>query len=163
MNPAPATARADAIEELRRTLGELLGAERRLRGRDRRGPSGLTFPEVRALMALDREEDATATAGALAKAADLNPASITALLDSLEERGIATRTRAEHDRRCVVVSLTESGREEVRAARARWQGKLDAALGDLSEEELAAGTAVLHRLAGLFEEMGRPDEEPQGR
>jgi DNA-binding MarR family transcriptional regulator len=163
MSAVPAAPRRQAVEEVRRSLGELLGAERRLRGRDRRGPSGLTFSEVRALIALGREEDATATAGALAKAADLNPASITALLDSLEERGIATRRRAEHDRRCVVVSLTDTGREELHAAQARWQSKLDAALGDLSDDELAAGSAVLRRLAGLFEEMGRPHEGAQGQ
>jgi MarR family transcriptional regulator, organic hydroperoxide resistance regulator len=161
MTAPPAPARAEAVEDVRQSLGELLGAERRLRGRDRRGPSGLTFSEVRALIALGKEQDATATAGALAKAADLNPASVTALLDSLEERGIATRARAEHDRRCVVVSLTETGRQVLEAARARWQGKLDAALADLGEDELAAGSALLRRLAGLFEEMGRPDEGPQ--
>ena len=141
MSAAPAPARTEAIEELRRSLGELLGAERRLRGRDRRGPSGLTFSETRALIALGKEEDATATAGALAKAADLNPASITAILDALEERGIAHRTRAEHDRRCVVVSLTEEGWRQLREAQARWQRKLDASLGDLSDEQVGAAAA----------------------
>ena len=153
MSAARAAGRSQAIEELRRSLGELLGAERRLRGRDRRGPHGLSFSELRALVALGRSEDATATAGALAKAADLNPASVTALLDSLEERGIARRRRAEHDRRCVVVSLTEEGRRVLAAANARWDGKLDAALADLSDDEMASAAVVLRRLAGLFDAM----------
>jgi DNA-binding MarR family transcriptional regulator len=153
MSATPTADRMEALEGLRRSVGELLGAERRLRGRDRRGPHGLSFSEVRALIALGRSQDATATAGELAKAADLNPASVTALLDSLEERGIATRRRAEHDRRCVVVSLTEQGREELAAANARWQAKLDAALEDLSAEQVDAAAVALRRLAGLFDAM----------
>jgi DNA-binding MarR family transcriptional regulator len=145
--------RAEVIEELRRSVGELLGAERRLRGRDRRGPHGLSFSEVRALITLGKEQDATATAGDLAKAADLNPATVTALLDSLEERGIATRRRAEHDRRCVVVSLTAEGRRVLGEAQARWQARLDDALADLPQEDVAAGAVVLRRLAGIFDAM----------
>jgi MarR family transcriptional regulator, organic hydroperoxide resistance regulator len=153
MSAAPAPVeRAEAIEELRHAVGELLGAERRLKGRDRRGAHGLTFAEVRALIALGQEGD-TVTAGALARAADLNPATVTALLDSLEERGIARRTRAEHDRRCVVVSLTDAGREQLAQARARWEAKLDATLADLPESEVVAAAAVLRRLAGLFDGM----------
>jgi DNA-binding MarR family transcriptional regulator len=141
------------IGELRRSVGELLGAERRLRGRDRRGPQGLSFSEVRALIALGEQEDASATAGALAKAAELTPASVTALLDSLEERGIATRRRDEHDRRCVVVTLTAEGHEVLVEARARWHAKLDAALADLPETDVAAAADVLRRLAALFDAM----------
>jgi DNA-binding MarR family transcriptional regulator len=148
-----ATDRTAAIEDLRRSVGELLGAERRLRGRDRRGPHGLSFSEVRALIALGQEEDATATAGALARAADLNPATVTALLDSFEERGIATRRRDEQDRRCVVVSLTDEGRDVLDAAKARWQARLEEALADLPESDVAVAAGVLRRLAGLFDGM----------
>jgi DNA-binding MarR family transcriptional regulator len=153
MRASAAADRAQAIEELRRSVTELLGAERRLRGRDRRGPHGLTFAEVRALITLGREEHATATAGALAKAADLNPATVTALLDSLEERGIATRRRDEQDRRCVVVTLTDEGRRVLEVATERFQAKLDAALADLPESDVAAAAGVLRRLAGLFDGM----------
>jgi DNA-binding MarR family transcriptional regulator len=158
MSTATPVHRTVVIDELRRAVGELLGAERRLRGRDRRGPHGLSFSEVRALIALGQEQDATATAGAIARAADLNPATVTALLDSLEERGIATRRRDEHDRRCVVVTLTEDGRQVLEEARARWQAKLDAALADLPEADVVAAAGVLRRLAGLFDGMGAADE-----
>jgi DNA-binding MarR family transcriptional regulator len=153
MNARATAGRKEAIEELRGSVSEFLGAERRLRGRDRRGPHGLSFSEVRALMTLGREEHATATAGALAKAADLNPATVTALLDSLEERGIATRRRDEQDRRCVVVTLTDEGRRVLEEATGRFQAKLDAALADLPERDVAAAAGVLRRLAGLFDAM----------
>jgi DNA-binding MarR family transcriptional regulator len=148
-----AASREVAIEDLRKALGELLGAERRLRGRDRPGPTGLKFSEVRALIALGREADATATAGALAKAADLNPATVTAILDSLEERGIARRSRDEHDRRCVVVSLTEEGRKVLADANARWQSRLDEAMADLPDADVAVAAGVLRRLAAVFESV----------
>ena len=151
MSAVPAADRTEVIEDLRRSMGELLGAERRLRGRDRRGPHGLSFSEVRALVTLAKEHDGPVTAGALAKAADLNPASITALLDSLEERGIARRERDATDRRCVVVTLTDEGREVLGVATAKWQAKLDAALADLPEADVAAAAVVLRRLAGLFD------------
>jgi len=148
---APATHDVQLIDELRAALNELLGAERRLRSRDRRGPHGLTLSEVRALMALARGDDEAVTAGALAREADLNPATVTALLDSLEERGIATRRRAEDDRRRVVVSLTEHGRAVLDEATARWQARLDEALADVSADELRAAARVLRRLARLFD------------
>lgn len=149
--PAVRTGRPAVIDELRRSVGELLGAERRLRGRDRQGGGGLAFSEVRALIALARTEDGTATAGALARAADLNPGTVTALLDSLEERGIATRRRAEEDRRCVVVSLTEEGREKLSEATARWEARLDEALAGVPDEEVLAAAGVLRRLVGAFD------------
>jgi DNA-binding MarR family transcriptional regulator len=153
MSAGQATVRADAVADLRGAMSELLGAERRLRGRDRRGPHGLSFSEVRVLMTLGRAGDADVTAGDLARGADLNPASVTALLDSLEERGIATRRRSERDRRCVVVSLTDEGREVLEQATERWLGRVDAALGDLPDRDVAAAAEVLRRLAGLFDAM----------
>ena len=153
MSAPPAADRTEVIDELRQSVSELLGAERRLRGRDRRGPHGLSFSEVRALIALGRSEGETATAGALAKAADLNPATVTALLDALEERGIATRRRAEDDRRCVVVSLTDEGREKLAEAQAKWKSRLDAALTDLPDDEVLAAAGVLRRLAGVFDSV----------
>ncbi len=151
MSTVPAADRTEVIDELRQSVSELLGAERRLRGRDRRGPHGLSFSEVRALIALGRSEGETATAGALAKAADLNPATVTALLDTLEERGIATRRRAEEDRRCVVVSLTDEGRRKLLEATTKWQARLDAALADVPEAEIVSAAGVLRRLAGVFD------------
>ncbi len=54
-------------------------------------------------------------AGQLAKAADLTPASVTAMLDGLEQRGMVQRRRSEQDRRVVFVSLTPAGRGAGRA------------------------------------------------
>ena len=54
--------RAEALAAVREELGGLMGAERRLRGRDqhRKTDDGLTIAQVRALFALDKSEAATA-------------------------------------------------------------------------------------------------------
>ena len=72
-------------------MGELFGAERRLRGREHQQPRDLTHSQLRALIVLDKADEVTA--GELAKSADLNPASVTAMLDQLEANGIVARTR----------------------------------------------------------------------
>jgi hypothetical protein len=70
------------VEELRLALAHMSGAERRLRGRDQSRPGELTVAQIRSLAALGREREMTA--GQLARSADLNPATVTAMLDHLE-------------------------------------------------------------------------------
>ena len=79
------------LEDLRLAMGELFGAERRLRGRDQQKGGDLTHSQMRALIVLGGSDEVTA--GELAKSADLNPASVTAMLDQLELNGIVQRRR----------------------------------------------------------------------
>ena len=60
------------LAELRAAFAELIGADRRLRGRDPRGPGELSTAQVRALIQLAKDEQVTA--GELAKRAELAPA-----------------------------------------------------------------------------------------
>ena len=64
MSAAAPDRRAEALAALRDEFGCLLGAERRLRGRDqhRKVEDGLTIAHVRALFALDQDEAAPARA-----------------------------------------------------------------------------------------------------
>ena len=91
------------------------------------------------------------TAGELAKSADLNPASVTAMLDQLEANGIVERRRGSQDRRVCMVSLTDKGRGIVEDKRASWQALWEAQLGDLSEEELSAALRVMRTMTALLE------------
>ncbi|RZS41061.1 DNA-binding MarR family transcriptional regulator [Herbihabitans rhizosphaerae] len=63
--------------------------------------------------------DGRASAGELAAALRVAPATMTGRLDTLEERGFVTRGHSSTDRRRVDVELTPAGR-------ARWRGALDA-------------------------------------
>jgi DNA-binding MarR family transcriptional regulator len=80
---------------------------------------GLDRTAYRCLDILDQE--GPMTAGRLAERARLSPGAMTALLDRLEERGFARRTRDTKDRRRVLVEVTP----ELRRMAARIYGTPD--------------------------------------
>jgi MarR family transcriptional regulator, organic hydroperoxide resistance regulator len=141
--------RQGALEQVRLTLGELFGAERRLRGREQ--GRELTLSQMRALVVLEQEDEVTA--GDLAKSADLNPASVTAMLDQLESNGTVTRRRSAHDRRVCMVSLTEKGRTVVGEQRVRWHALWEEHLQDLSEQQLLTASQVMRTITQLLDDL----------
>jgi DNA-binding MarR family transcriptional regulator len=143
---------APAAEAVRLAFVELLGAERRLRARDQKCAKGeLTQSHIRALFTIDKSGEATA--GDLAKAAELSPASVSAMLDHLERDGIVERRRAEHDRRVVVVRLTDSGRQLLEEKRANWRRRSAEGLADVPDRDLRAAADVMHRMAKMLDEL----------
>ena len=144
-----ATRPSRTLDELRMAMGELFGAERRLRGREQQQPRDLTHSQLRALIVLDKSVEVTA--GELAKSADLNPASVTAMLAQLEANGIVERRRSSQDRRVCIVSLTDKGRRIVEDKRTNWQALWEAHLGDLSEQDLAAALRVMRTMTALLD------------
>ena len=145
--------RTEALAAVREEFGGLMGAERRLRGRDqhRKVDGDLTIAQVRALFALDVRE--AATAGEIAETARLSPASVTAMLDDLERDGIVTRVRSETDRRRVLVLLTDEGRAVLKKRRRLWLKRWDTAMADVPERDLEAAAEVLRRISGLLDEL----------
>ncbi len=153
MSVAAPDRRTEALAAVREEFGCLMGAERRLRGRDqhRKTDDGLTIAHVRALFALDQSEPATA--GEIAETARLSPASVTAMLDDLEGDGVITRVRSDTDRRRVLVTLTDDGRALLKKRRRLWLKRWDAALADVPERDLDAAAEVLRRITGLLDEL----------
>jgi DNA-binding MarR family transcriptional regulator len=153
MNVAARDRRSEALAAVREEYSALLSAERRLRGRDqhRKADDGLTIAHVRALFALDQSE--AATAGEIAEAARLSPASVTAMLDDLERDGIVTRVRCDTDRRRVLVALTDEGRTVLGKRRRLWLKRWESALADIPDRDLEAAADVLRRLTGLLDEL----------
>jgi DNA-binding MarR family transcriptional regulator len=135
------------LDALRAAFGELMGAERRLRGRDPR------HAHIWALMQIAKDEEITA--GSLAKRAELSPGAMTAMLDQLEETGVIARRRSDTDRRQVIVTLTDAGREVVAAKRARWERYWHEGLAAHSEEELQAAARVMSTIAGMLDGIGK--------
>jgi DNA-binding MarR family transcriptional regulator len=135
------------IDTLRAAFGELMGAERRLRGRDPR------HAQIRTLVLIAKDEEVTA--GSLAKRADLSPGAMTALLDQFEQDGVITRRRSETDRRQVIVSLTDKGRACLARKRETWDEAWRGLTEHHSDEQLAAAAAVMHDIAGLLDSLGR--------
>lgn len=145
-----AVAAALTLDDLRVATVELLGAERRLRGRDQQSED-LTQSQLRALFALGKAE--AVPAGQLAKSADLHPASVTSMLDILEEKGIVERRRDSKDRRLCMVSLTETGRAIVAKRRDRWNALWQKSFADLTEEEVAIAVRVIRTLTELLDSL----------
>jgi DNA-binding MarR family transcriptional regulator len=139
------------IEALRSALAHMTGAERRLRGRDHNRPGELTFAQIRALAALGREREMTA--GELARSADLNPASVTAMLDHLEEAGIVERHRSTTDRRVCNVSLTDDGWKLLEHKLAGWQQRWEEKLAGVSDDDLQTTARVVGQVTGLYDEI----------
>lgn len=144
---------AETLDPLRRAVGSLLAADRRLRSRDQqRRTDTLTNSHLRALHVLTQQD--RATAGALAKAADLNPASVTAMVDQLEERGLVSRHRDGQDRRQCWIALTDAGREQVEEKERYWRTRMAETFADVSRKDLHAATAIIERIAQVMHGLG---------
>jgi MarR family transcriptional regulator, organic hydroperoxide resistance regulator len=158
----PAGEYRSEIEALRLALAHMSGAERRLRGRDHNRPGELTFAQLRALAALGREREMTA--GQLARSADLNPATVTAMLDHLEAAEIVARHRSTEDRRVCNVSLTPQGWELLERKLAGWQSLWEEKLAGVSDRDLEAAARVVGQVGALYdaicERLDRADPEP---
>ena len=157
MTPTAATraqTQRAALDELRASVAQMFGAERRLRSRDN-VPGELTHAHIRSLHALG---DGEMTAGQLARSADLNPASVTAMLDHLEESGIVVRTRSTTDRRVCNVALTDQGRELLAAKTARWKARWAQRLGGYTDAELALAGRVARDVAEMLDSLAQERE-----
>lgn len=147
-----------AAADLARAFKGCVRAVRRLRGRETHGaPGELSDAQYGLLFGL-RDHPALPTSE-LAFLADLSPATATGMLDGLETSGLVSRVRSERDRRVVLTSLTDKGRELVDERHARFAPRLGAALAEFSDADLATAVAVLDRLRDMFDEI-RPGAEP---
>ena len=143
------TQRGEALDGLRGSLAGLFAAERRLRSRDH-APGELSHAHMRSLHALS---DGELTAGQLARSADLNPASVTAMLDHLEESGIVERRRSTADRRVCLVALTDKGHGLLEAKTERWKALWAERLAAYDEAELEIGGRVVRDIAELLNSL----------
>ncbi len=144
--------RTQAIATVRSAVGELLGAERRLRARDQQRRDRMTYAQTRALIALADSGGTAAdvSAGQLAKAADLHPATVTAMLDLLEEEGLVVRRRSDADRRCVLVALTPEGQSLLERKRAEWSDQWGEMLAEVDTQDMETAARVIRRLTAIF-------------
>ncbi len=139
------------LTELGRAFRDVFRKLIRMRGRDTHlGGSELSYAQFELLIELD--ERGELSAGELAAAARLTPGTVTQMLDHLADSGHVERVRSEVDRRVVVSRLTPSGRRKIEAKRAVWQGRWEAALEGVEEQDLRAATRVLELLGMVFED-----------
>jgi DNA-binding MarR family transcriptional regulator len=148
--------REEAIAQLGAAFKGTMAAIRRLRGRDTHRHGELSFAQYHLLCGL--VEHAERSAGELALAADLSPATVTQMLDGLAEMGLVERTRSERDRRVVNCSLTTRGRELLTERRAHLEQRWQTALAEFSAKDLATAAAVLDRLRALYDDLSGDTE-----
>ena len=136
-------------------------AVRRLRGRDTHRRGELSYAQYGLLFGLAEHGELCATE--LATFADVAPSTATAMLDRLVELGLVQRVRSEPR------PAHGAGRPDRptaprswRRRRARYERLWDAALAEFTDEQLAGATAVLERVAAMFDEIGRDGDAPTG-
>ena len=126
-------------------------AVRRLRGRETHRPGQISYAQYGLMAGLAGE--CQRSARELADMADLTPATVTQMLESMEAAGLVTRTRSEEDRRVVLSSLTAKGADIIAERRAQMEPRWRAALEEFDDDELATAARVLNRLGDYFDAM----------
>ena len=119
---------------------------------------GLTLSQYGLLeLLVDRQ---SARVQELAAHAGITPSTATRILDALERRGVVERTRSDEDRRAVAVSLTEAGRQVVRAEQEWLRGRQRTFYAALPGADQQLAPDLLFRLAALIDELAAgPDQE----
>ena len=134
-------------------------AVRRLRGRETHRSEQLSYAQYGLLFGLAGMCERSARD--LAEHADLTPATVAQMLESLETHGLVTRTRSEQDRRVVLSSLTERGEQLVAERHAQMEPRWRAALDGFDDTELIVAARVMDRLADYFDAL-LEDDTPGG-
>lgn len=88
---------------------------------------------------------------AIAKAIDLKQATVTVLVNKLEEAGLVTRRRDTEDRRRVWVELTDAGRATLESSPDLLQNRFEHGFVRLEEWEQAMIIATLERVASILD------------
>lgn len=109
---------------------------------------GLSASHLLVLQLLDAE--GSRQAGEIAKELAFSKSTITAILDSLEDRKLIERARGEHDGRSVIVSLTRAGKTALAAVPASFQAQFLRQFNSLADWERAQVTATLLRVCDWF-------------
>ena len=111
---------------------------------------GINRNDLRCLELLERT--GPLTSGALARASGLSPAAITKVVDRLGAAGYVERRVAPSDRRSQLLQASGAHRDLREATWSPVIEAADAVLGDLSEDDLALASDVMHRLARVSED-----------
>ena len=112
--------------------------------------AGLTPAQLRVLQILDAR-DGTATPKALSAQMGVSQATVTALVDKLVARGLATRQRSEQDRRQTNVVITAEGAAVTESAPDALQQRYVAAFNLLADWEQAQLVSSLERVAAMLD------------
>lgn len=120
-----------------------------LNARDLARKSDLTTSQLLVLGYL--EENGASLPSAIAKSIDLKQATVTVLVNKLENAGLVTRRRDTEDRRRVWVELTDAGHAARQNSPDLLQSRFEQGFDKLEEWEQAMIIATLERVASLLD------------
>lgn len=109
----------------------------------------LTTPQLTCLRFLRRQ--GLVNTGEIARGISLGQATLTGILDRLEQRGLIARRRSTLDRRCVLVELTPQGQELVATVPVPLQERFAQRLGRLATEDRRRIDQTLEQIVDMME------------
>lgn len=89
----------------------------------------------------------------VARELDVTTGTLTISVNSLVKKGYVVRTRSEEDRRVVLISLSEKGKQAYLHHSKFHEQMIDAILEELSEEEQRALESALFKLTKYFRQV----------
>lgn len=148
------------LNELRRIVRSLDLQSKQLQ------KSGLTGSQLLILKAL--EQKGSMTGNQISHAVNLSQGTITTVLDRLTAKEMVSRERSASDRRRLVITLTETGRQAIRQTPSLFHVNFLTAFDQLCEWEQTAILSAVQRLAKMMDDSrpgpdnARPAEKPSG-
>src|SRR3984957_9085900 len=119
-------------------------------------PFGLAEAEFRVLTTLFSQPEGVAHPSDLCARAAQSPANMSRISDALVTRDLITRVLSLHDRRRMVLRITEEGEEFVQQLLPKFHQPLRRMLKDFPEAEQRQLAAQLKRLAAELEQLSTP-------
>lgn len=110
---------------------------------------GVTETQFNMLDLLSKKESHKVTD--LAEKMGVKPSAVTTMIDRLANNGLVSRRHDDNDRRAVLVSISEEGREMLRNFEEKCRSLIKRYLSHLEPNELEA-------LATIYEKLGNIDE-----
>ena len=120
-----------------------------LRSKQLARESGLTPPQFLILSAIDRLGDVAISQ--IAKDVNLTQATVTTIIDRLEDKGLVMRVRSDRDKRIVHATLSAEGKSTLHDAPTLLQKQFLDKYNNLKDWEQSFILSALQRVAGLME------------
>jgi MarR family transcriptional repressor of emrRAB len=133
-----------------------IGREMAARFEQQMKPFGLAEAEFRVLTTLFSQPEGVAHPSDLCARTSQSPANMSRISDALVARGLITRVSSVHDRRRMVLRITEEGEEFVRQLLPKLHQPLRRMLKDFPEIEQRQLADQLKRLAAELDQLSTP-------